>query len=302
MSFINLKIKISLAQSDIELEDDEEFVTQDDIMRLSEKVSKLNAFSKDNNENLVSSRSPQKKKPFKTQLTPDSCSDFELPGMSSDDWDRLNNLKKDLMSHMSREMQSFSSDESAKSKEFVQQEVLNRFDQFSDILIFEVKQSMDAQSKLIQKKLDTVISDKISKIAIELRTKNNIKSPSPIRKKTKPRSRARKSSQMSSMRNSYQSVPTKNSQLEIIKERSRKRKRSKQRDMDEEKPNLSMSVEKMKHNFQPSVEQRQNLNQSEIVKKEVFDESPKQNIDLPVSVEVEPRKDFFNEMPKLMEF
>lgn len=59
--------------------------------------------------------------------------------------------------------------------------------------------------------------------------------------------------------------------------------------MDEEKPNLSMSVEKMKHNFQPSFEQRQH-------------ESPKPNLDLPVSVEVVPNADFFTETPKVMEF
>lgn len=118
MSFINLKIKISLAQSDIELEEGEEFVSKEDILSLSTQIQKLNAFASEDTENIVSSRSP-KKKPFKTQLTPDSCSDFELPGMSADDWDRLDKLKKDLMSHMSKEMQVFSSSESTKSKEFV---------------------------------------------------------------------------------------------------------------------------------------------------------------------------------------
>ena len=59
--------------------------------------------------------------------------------------------------------------------------------------------------------------------------------------------------------------------------------------MEEEKPNLSMSVEKMKHNFQPSFENRKH-------------ESP--NLDLPVSLEVEPSTNFFtqNPHPELIEF
>lgn len=91
-------------------------------------------------------------KPFKVMDEPMSESDdnsLEFPGMTERDWDRINKLKNEILSQLTKSIETFTDDESSKSKSFIKEEVLNRFNQLSEILIKEVKQSLDSNAASI---------------------------------------------------------------------------------------------------------------------------------------------------------
>jgi hypothetical protein len=120
-------------------------------MRLTKEVKELEFFGKNEgsktytpaNNDLM--RSP---KPFKVMDEPLSESDEppELQVMTSKDWERVEKMKKEILSQLSKSVEEFTDEESSKSKSFIKEEVLNRFNQLSEILIKEIKTSMDTNA------------------------------------------------------------------------------------------------------------------------------------------------------------
>lgn len=150
MNFINLKIKICLAKEELQISNDEVFISEEDVTWLTKEVKELNYFGKcDSNWSYIKNVDIMKsKQPFKVMDEPQSESDDspEFQSMTEWDWDWVNKLKNEILSQLTKSIETFTEDESSKSKSFIKEEVLNWFNQLSEILIKEVKQSLDSNA------------------------------------------------------------------------------------------------------------------------------------------------------------
>ena len=95
MNFINLKIKICLAKEEMVVSNDEIFISESDVNKLTKEIKELKFFKSNKTYN-ADLKSP---KPFKVMDEPPSDDEDmpEITGFTEWDWERVDKLKNEIL-------------------------------------------------------------------------------------------------------------------------------------------------------------------------------------------------------------